>query len=80
MIAINKDEAMEVRKRCPNAHIRRTMRQKSKRHHYFVEETREVMAVIRAKRGIKETRPRQNNNKRRGGNNGFRKTNRRNTP
>ena len=46
MVAINKDESMKIRKRFPNAHIVRTMKQKSKRHHYFVEETRRVMAYL----------------------------------
>ena len=46
MIAITKEESEVIRKRFPNAHIVRTMKQKSKRHKYFCEEGRRVMAFL----------------------------------
>ena len=50
MIAINKNEAMSVREKFPMVHIRRTMKQKSKRHHYFCEESRGVKSLLREMR------------------------------
>lgn len=46
MIAINKAESEIIRKNFPNAHIVRTMKQKSKRHHYFCEESKAVMRFL----------------------------------
>lgn len=46
MVAINKTEKEAIKKAFPNAHIARTMKQKSKRHHYFCEETRHVMNFL----------------------------------
>lgn len=46
MISINKEEATEIRKRIPSAHIVRTARQKSRRHRYFVEESYKVIALL----------------------------------
>ena len=46
MISINKDEAAIIREKMPNVHIRRTMKQKSKRHHYYCEETRAVKNLL----------------------------------
>lgn len=43
MIAINKEEKEAISRLCPRAHIVRTMKQKSKRHRYYVEESRSVM-------------------------------------
>lgn len=51
MILINKDEAMAVRESVPGAHVVRTMKQKSKRHRYYCEETKAVMSVINKIRG-----------------------------
>lgn len=71
MIAINKAEAEAIRKHCRGAHIVRTMKQKSKRHHYFCEETSRVMKVIRKMRGEDEDYPKQKRrNQKRGGKNG----------
>lgn len=47
MTAINKEEKDILRKRFPRIHIVRTMKQKSKRHRYFVEENRRVMEYLR---------------------------------
>lgn len=46
MIAINKAEKEAIRERFPKAHIVRTMRQKSKRHRYYCEESRYVMNYL----------------------------------
>ncbi len=46
MIAISKEEKEIISRECPKAHIVRTMKQKSKRHHYYCEESRQVMRVI----------------------------------
>lgn len=46
MLAINKTEAEAIRKRFPDAHIVRTMKQKSKRHRYYCEETGKVLNFI----------------------------------
>lgn len=55
MIAITKDEKIQINKRFPKAHIVRTMKQKSKRHRYYCEETDHVMDYLehlRKERGI----------------------------
>ncbi len=46
MIAINKEEKEALVARFPEAHIVRTMKKKSKRHHYYCEETRQVSKFI----------------------------------
>lgn len=46
MIAISKEEKEVIAKELPYAHIVRTMKQKSKRHHYYCEETSKVMELI----------------------------------
>lgn len=50
MIAISKQEKEIIVERFPNVHIVRTMKQKSKRHRYYCEESKGVM------RFLKETR------------------------
>lgn len=50
MIAITKDEKTAINKRFPRAHIVRTMKQKSKRHRYYCEETEHVMSFLEALR------------------------------
>lgn len=50
MIAINKDERDIISARFPNVHIVRTMKQKSKRHHYYCEESKPVMRLLREMR------------------------------
>ena len=54
MIAISKDEKKIISKKFPNVHIVRTMKQMSKRHHYYCEENRAVMNLIRKMRGGKQ--------------------------
>ena len=56
MIAISKEEKDVISRRFPNVHIVRTMRQKSKRHHYFCEESRGVMNYLRKVRDTNQAR------------------------
>jgi hypothetical protein len=51
MIAISKAEKDVISERFPKVHIVRTMKQKSKRHHYYCEESRGVMNYLRKVRG-----------------------------
>lgn len=46
MIAINKNEKEAISARFKNVHIVRTMKQKSKRHHYYCEESPQVMRLL----------------------------------
>lgn len=46
MILITKEEKEAISKLYPEAHIVRTMRQKSKRHRYYCEESRGVMNYL----------------------------------
>lgn len=55
MIAINKEEKDAVIARFPEVHIVRTMKNKSKRHHYYCEETRQVSKFINNYRRSKKT-------------------------
>lgn len=56
MVAITKAEKDAIREQFPDAHIVRTMKQKSKRGHYFCEESRRVMKLLRVirNRGVVE--------------------------
>lgn len=51
MVAISKEEKEVIAKRFPNVHIVRTMKQKSKRHHYYCEESKGVMKYLDTARG-----------------------------
>ena len=51
MILVNKDEKNAIHDRFPNVHIVRTMKQKSKRHRYYCEESRGVLSLLRELRG-----------------------------
>ena len=46
MVAITKQESEVIRDRFHDAHIVRTMKQKSKRHRYYCEETSKVMRLL----------------------------------
>lgn len=46
MIAISKEEKDYISKNIPSAHIVRTMKQKSKRHRYYCEESAPVMRYL----------------------------------
>ena len=47
MIAINEPEKDIISQYLPGVHIVRTMKQKSKRHHYYCEETPDVMRLLK---------------------------------
>lgn len=51
MIAINKEEAKAIRERFPDIQITRTMKQKSKRGHYFCVELPKVLKFLKRLRG-----------------------------
>lgn len=64
MIAINKTEKEFVQKHCPDITFVRTVRQKSKRHHYYMTETPRAMRYLNQIRyGIQpeQTRDRRRN-------------------
>ena len=46
MIAITKSEKEVIAERFPNVHIVRTAKQRSKRHHYYCEESKAVMRFL----------------------------------
>lgn len=50
MIAISAKEKEIIMEKVPDVHIRRTVRQKSKRHKYYMEESRDAMRVLRSLR------------------------------
>lgn len=50
MIAINKAEKEMILQRFPNIQITRTMKQKSKRHRYYCEESQQVRDFLDALR------------------------------
>lgn len=47
MIEISRSEKDVICEKCPNAHIVRTMKQHSKRGHYYCEENKKVMKLLR---------------------------------
>lgn len=73
MIAINKTEAEAIRANFPDVHIVRTMKQKSKRHRYYCEESRAAMRYLNRIRGNDGTE-----SQRAGGSYNDRKKNKRN--
>ena len=52
MILITKEEKDAISKLYPDAHIVRTMRQKSKRHRYYCEESTGVMKYLAQARNV----------------------------
>ena len=50
MIAVSKTEKEAIHAAFPNVNIVRTMKQRSKRHHYYCEETKQVMGLLRRMR------------------------------
>lgn len=44
---INEEEKRVIAERLPHVHICRTVRQKSKRHRYYMEEDRNAMKLLR---------------------------------
>ena len=59
MIAINKAEKEAILSRFENAHIVRTMKQHSNRHHYYCEETRQVVNFLNKLREETEEYPKK---------------------
>lgn len=55
MIAISKEEKDYISKNIPSAHIVRTMKQKSKRHRYYCEESVPVMRYLRKVRNAERS-------------------------
>lgn len=51
MVAISLKEKEAIRKQYPNVNITRTMKQDSKRHHYYMEEAKGPMSLLRHLRG-----------------------------
>jgi hypothetical protein len=47
VIKINKEEAAYLRKRYPQLPIKRTMKQRSQRGHYYTEETAKVLSALK---------------------------------
>lgn len=47
MIEINRHEKDIITERCPEAHIIGTMKQRSGRGHYYCEESKKVMKLLR---------------------------------
>ncbi len=50
MVSITKAEKDAISTQFPNVHIVRTMKQKSKRHHYYCEETKQVVRFLKQMR------------------------------
>ena len=46
MVIITSQEKEAIMKRIPNVHIRRTVKQKSKRHRYYMEENKKSMELL----------------------------------
>lgn len=73
MIAITKAEKDAISAQFPSTYIVRTMKQKSKRHHYYCEESKPVMRYLNKLRGNDVS----NNKSREGGNHTNRKNEKR---
>ena len=52
MINITQEEKKIIAEKYPETHIRRTVQQKSKRHRYYMEESRNAMRLLRLLRGM----------------------------
>ena len=52
MVFISKKESEIIRRRLPDAHIVRTAKHKSNRHHYYCEESSAVIRLLNELRGI----------------------------
>lgn len=55
MVEITQFEKEAIKKRYPEVHIVRTMKQDSKRHHYYMTEDRKPMEMLRKMRAVYET-------------------------
>ena len=54
MIQINKSEREIINKKFPRAHIVRTMKNDSRRHHYYCEETKQILHLLNSIRNGSE--------------------------
>lgn len=52
MISITEAEKKAIRAQYPDVHIVRTMRQDSKRHHYYMVESGGAMRMLKSMRGL----------------------------
>ena len=52
MIAISAEEKKIIAEKYPETHMRRTVKQKSNRGHYYCEESRNVMNLLRKLRAV----------------------------
>ena len=50
MVRVTQNEKDAILKSFPDAHIRRTMKRKSERHHYFCEESEKIIEFLNAYR------------------------------
>lgn len=50
MVRVTKNEKEAILKSFPDAHIRRTMKRKSERYHYFCEESEKIIEFLNAYR------------------------------
>lgn len=50
MVRVTKNDKEAILKSFPDAHIRRTMKRKSERHHYFCEESEKIIEFLNAYR------------------------------
>lgn len=57
MISITKEEKGAIKEAYPNTHIVRTMKQKSKRHKYYCEESSQVIRFLNESRNRLKTNP-----------------------
>lgn len=63
MILISKSEKEQILERFPKIHIVRTMKQDSKRHHYYMVEEPGAMKLLRKLRGEPEVKEKRNKKK-----------------
>ena len=59
LILINKYEKAAVTEKYPTVHIARTMKQDSKRGHYYMEERKDAVAYLNELRGTTNTKDRK---------------------
>lgn len=67
MIAITQKEKEAICEKYPNTHFVRTMKQDSKRHHYYMTESPNQMRLLSSLRGVEWKDPRPRNRSKRGG-------------
>lgn len=48
LVAINKEEKDMIKRVYPSTHVVRTMKQDSRRHHYYMEESNGAMRLLRS--------------------------------